>query len=199
MGAPTSITKFFNAAERPPIMGWHYYRDLNDRETYFRKDSAEGVLEELKRQRVNNGKFVSDFDLWRELWDYWCSREPTRCGYSERTPAAELPAGPLIPRDINPPFFGPIIWRMMNLVAARFDAVGHAQWLDFINIIHPTMTCPDCRQEWRKIVREHPPGDVHTTREACEWACRVHNIVNDRRGAPQYHYSRGVVEYGWPV
>jgi hypothetical protein len=200
MSAPTSITKFYDAAERPPIMGWHYYDDPNDRGTYFREASADAVFERVKRLRVNNAKHVSDFDLWRELWSYWCSREPKRCGQDATEYAvAGVSPGPLVPRDINPPFFGPIIWRMMNLLAARFDSTTPQFFRDFLYEVTPVMTCPACRQEWAKILLDYSPESVRTAREACEWVNRAHNIVNERRGSARYSYEQGVAEYGWPV
>jgi hypothetical protein len=194
--APDSIPKFFDENERPPQGGWHYFTRPDDRSTYFRLSSSSAVFEEVKKYRRNNGTFVSDIDIWRELWAYWCGRQPGRCGLEEVAPSQ---AAAVAPRELNPPFWGPIIWRAMNLYAVRFDAVGRDSFLRFLTTCSVLMTCPECIGHWQQILAEHSPAQLATSFEACQWVNKVHNLVNARRGVAQYPYDRMVTEYGAPL
>lgn len=190
-----SIVKFHDAAERPPQGGWHYFYNPQDRDTLFRKESEDAVLQELKRYRINNRTFVSDLDLERELWVYWCSRTPSRCGQS----ATAANPTPMLPLDQQPEFFGPIIWKMLNLMVTRFEFVGREMFLTFLGHVHNLMSCPDCREEWGQILSQDPPLSIFTAKDAALWVNRVHNRVNEKKGKAQYPYSSGVTEYGFPL
>lgn len=192
---PTSIPRFFDENERPAQGGWHYYEDPARASTYFRLYSPGDVFEHVKKLRQNNGTFVSDVDIWRELWNYWCSREPGRCGLA--TPAA--PAGPVKPRELNAAMWGPIIWMALNLHAVRFDSIGKENFLRFIGTISSLMTCPECIAHWQEIVASMPPGTVSNASEACHWVNAAHDRVNAARGVASYPYSRMVLEYGAPA
>lgn len=191
-----SIAKFHDIAERPPKGGWHYFYNPNDRDTYFRKASPADVFTELKRYRTNNATFVSDIDLERELWVYWCSLHPERCGQAS-APVADAVA--MLPKDQDPLFFGPIIWRMMNLAATRIEFTGRDFFLNFLGQVVNLMTCPDCRAEWAEILASDSPMAIVTAKDASVWVNRVHNRVNAKKGKMEYPYSRMVTDYGAPL
>ena len=141
--------------------GWHYYYDVNNRETLFRLYSPEAVQDEIIKYRTNNRTFTNAQDVERELWAYWCSLHPERCGL----PATPANAGPLLPLDQRPEFFGPIIWRFLNLAASRFDETGKEFFLQLTGAIFSLMGCPDCRQEYASIVAVDPPSKVNSKKK----------------------------------
>lgn len=176
-------------------MGWHYFSNPRDVGTYFRESGPNEVFETVKRLRRNNGTFVSDVDIWRELWTYWCGKEPGRCGQEAVSPAP----GQIAPREMTKEFWGPILWMAINLHAVRFEAIGKAGFLRFLGSVSTLMTCPECIAHWQNILATRPPGTANNTLEACIWANDVHNLVNASRGAPIYPYERMVLEYGAPT
>lgn len=190
-----SINKFHDAAERAPIGGWHYFYDPADGSTMFKLGSAEEVIDELIRFRANNGKPAGREAIAQEVWSYYCSRQPERCGQA-------IPAGgavPFLPKDLTPEFFGPIIWRFLNLAAVRFEEVGRDFFLALVLRVHDMMTCPDCRQHWEEILSTNSPVGITSAKAACQWINKVHNLVNTSKGKAIYPYAKGVTEYGYPL
>lgn len=190
-----SIPKFHDAAERSPIGGWHYYYNTLDRDTLFQRSSADEVIEELERYRRNNHTFTSRNDLEAEVWRYYCSRQPDRCGQID----APANPQPFLPNDQKPEFFGPIIWRFLNLAATRFQFAGGDFFQQTIARVHDLMSCPTCREEWARILATNPTAGISTTLQACQWVNRVHNIVNLSKGKALYPYEQMVIDYGAPL
>jgi len=190
-----SIPKFHDAAERAPVGGWHYFYNPSDGNTAFKLGSADEVIDELVKFRTNNRTFTSREDIEREVWRYYCSRHPDRC-------AQPIPAEgvvPYLPLDQQPEFFGPIIWRFLNLAATRYEFTGRDFFMSLVQHTVNVISCPNCREEYIQLITEHPPTTISSTRQACEWVNMIHNFVNEKLDKQFYPYARMVTEYGAPI
>lgn len=188
------ITKFYDLGTRPPRGGFNYPVGNE----IIMKHSEGDVLDELRKYRKNNGTYVSDDELLREMWAYWCQREPTRCGMLPHE-AEEHAKRNLAPRPVTKELQGPPIWAFLNTLAVQWNDGLHPYFLATCNAILAMMECPDCRREWSQILRETPPTVVKTRLAACQWVNGVHNTVNRRRGVSEYPYDRMVREWGAPA
>src|SRR6266704_2976417 len=112
MPGAASTPKFFNPEIPPSPGGWHFWLDAETRLYPIRGNSAGEVFDRLKRYQENNRKFTGDDAIWAQLWKYWCSLEPKRCGDQGRKTAGTMP-----PREI----WGPILWRMLNWAAVNYS------------------------------------------------------------------------------
>jgi hypothetical protein len=60
---------------------------------------------------------------------------------------------------------------------------------DFIYLFARLYPCGDCARHFQKILQRNPP-DVSSRQSASQWACKVHNLVNERLGKPQFDCSK---------
>lgn len=162
---------FFNAAERPPIGGWHYYTDPKTQTGRIKKASPREVFEQIKRYRVNNSTFTSDEKLWEELWNYWCGREPERCGLNT----------PPVP-DFEP---HQITWQDVALFAGmaalaissgqplvdQAEAERRAAICAGCPMNQPLNDCPHCREAINALAQKM--GGLSTSRDGELKACSV--------------------------
>jgi len=186
-----STVKFFDAHVRPPRGGWTF--TIAGRKV--EKHSESEVISELRKWRQNNNTYVDDESLSREVWGYYCSREPERCGQS----ASNVSPTAIVPKDLTPEVVGPIIWKHLNLSAARWNP-GLREWfLSYLDIISVLIECPVCQNEWRSIVSEKSPVTLNSRLSVCQWVNWAHNRVNSKRGKSQFSYERMVIEYGAPA
>ncbi len=189
MGAPDSIPKFFDLP-RPPINGgWHYWLD-EGKSFPVNGGTPEQVHAQVKLYRSNNRLPNSDDEtIWRELWAYWCSREPERCHIKrgkavdpEKLPGKEV--------------WGPIIWRFLNWAAVNYSGAF------FTMLVNETrqrlVICPDCRRHFEELLVRHPLSQVRDAKTACIWIHTVHNAVNRSIGKPEFSYEDFVQHYGAP-
>lgn len=187
---PEPIAKFYNRETKPPRGGWKIVVDGVELLGW-----SEGeLLEALARHRKRLGTFVSMLDCEREMWVHFCRREAKRCGL---TVDSQQP-GPAVPREIDKAFFGPIIWRMLNLAAATWTPEAHRYFVDFCEYLLFTITCPECRTEWREILDSKPPTGLNTKQAICHWVNDRHNEINRRTGKAIFSYDQMVREYGAP-
>lgn len=189
-----SIVKFFNAHVIPPRGGWSF--PINGQ--LVERHTESDIHAEVKRWRQNNGTFVSDEEITRELWAYYCKNQPERCGLSAKQ-VASTAASEVTPRDLTKEVIGPWIWQFLNLAAVRWQPGTHGFFLDLCDQIIVLLDCPICRNEWGHILHSRSPGPIKTRVQACEWANWAHNQVNARIGKNTYPYSRMVAEYGAPM
>lgn len=159
----------------------------------FKLSSPDAVIDELVKHRRNNGQNFSRASIEEEVWKYWCSRDPVRCGGSEATRPV-----PFLPRDQKPEFFGPIIWPFLNLAATRFDHIGPDRFFQIVASVVNLMSCPDCQRHWLEVISDNPP-EVRDAKSACQWVYLVHSLVSHHLGKPAYTYAQGVVDYGFPL
>jgi hypothetical protein len=193
-----SIDKFFDRATRPPRGGWHFPIGGNN---LIEKYSEQDVFESVKKWRKNNGTFVSDLDIERELWAYWCSRQPERCSTAPATSGSRqlVPGGALVPVEVTKEMQGPPMWEFLNVVAVQWTPALQDYFLHTCDAFVSLLVCPICRDEWREVLRKDPPAKITTRFEACQWTNRVHNEVNTRTGKQPFPYSRMVTEFGAPI
>lgn len=191
-----SIAKFFDRQIKPPRGGWHF--PLPGGNTLERHSEAD-VLSELKRWRKNNGTFVSDVDLERELWTYYCNREPARCRQTTFDAQPKITALGVGPVEVTKEMQGPPIWTYLNTLAVQWTPGLHDYFLATVDAIPAILVCPICTEEWRRLLRNRPPQGLGTRLAVCQWINAVHNEVNMRVNKPAYPYSRMVTEYGAPI
>jgi hypothetical protein len=182
------VAKFHNRANVPPRGGWRYEVQGNSFEKYTEDD----LISEIRAWRQNNGTFTSDAAIEAEIWQYFCAREPGRCGTGSNAAAI----GNVVPRELSPVWYGPIIWRYLNFEAVRFEKSAFA---NICNRVLVLMDCPECVSEWSDILKAEPPSLLNTAYEACRWIWRQHNRVSAKKGKSEYTYERGVAEYGFPI
>lgn len=187
--------RFFDAHVRPPRGGWHY--SIGGK--HIGGFSEEQILEEMGKFHRNNGTGKTDGELRAELWNYYCSREPERCGRTPHKRIAE-PSGPVAPGEKTPQRQGPPIWTFLNTVAAQWTPMLHDFFLSVLDHISVILECPTCKLEWQSILRDERESvqRLGTRLEVCRWVNRVHNLVNERAGKAQFPYLRMVTDYGAP-
>lgn len=193
MAEPIPI--FFDP-ERPPAGGgWSYPYDPSRPQEVIQGYSADYVIQQVQRFRQNNGLPSSVEDITREVWAYWCEREPGRCSNLQ---AAATPPTANGQRVITKEFAGPIIWRHLNLAAAQYDEIGHNVFASVVASVAPMVTCPTCKAHWNRTLAEIPMEAVNSARTACQWVLSAHNAANRVAGKPPYNYQQGVADFGWP-
>lgn len=187
------IPKFFNAGVKPPKGGWSFIINGNQ----FSGSSESEVAGKLKKWRQNNLTFVSDLDIERELWAYWCNRQPERCYQRAEKTAPAL--GSVKPAELTKEIQGPPIWTFLNTLAVVWEPGLHPLFLNLCDSISIILQCPLCRQEWAAILRENRPTKLSSRSAVCHWVNDVHNQVNSRVGKPAYPYEQMVSQWGAPL
>lgn len=189
-----SIAKFFDRSIRPPRGGWHYNIPGG---TLLERHSESEIIAAVKKWRQNNGSFVSDLDIERELWNYYCNREPVRCKAAKSDFVPDpVPAGPV---EVTREMQGPPIWLFLNTIAVQWTPELHDYFLRTVDTLSAIMVCPLCIQEWQTLCRTRNPRLITSRLGACQWVNAVHNEVNFRVGKSAYPYSRMVSEFGAPL
>jgi len=151
----------------------------------------------MARLRKNNGSYVNEASIEAELWDYFCSREPVRCGKMPHEVAAM--SKPLKSREITKELQGGPIWTFLNTLAAVWEEGLHPYFLATCNAIVSILECPDCQREWRLILKETPPSGLKNKLSVCRWVWNAHNTVRRRIGRADYPWEAAVKEWGFPV
>lgn len=155
------------------------------------KHSEVELINEVVSVARANGLSTSYELAEKQVWEYLCSQEPERAKNGERLSSDGASDADVLTRTR----WGPWIWNFMALAAARFQSRFFFQLLDQVPIL---MTCPECRDHWRDIVKSNPPSSVRDAKSACVWVNQVHNSVNERIGKRPYSYEQMVAEYGAP-
>jgi len=186
------MTKFYDSHIRGPRGGWSY--PIGG--TLVAKYSEADIVAELKRWRTNNGTFVSDEKIEEEIWAYYCTRQPERCGLTGVI--ASLTSTAAMPRELTKEVVGPWLWQHLNLFAARWQPGIRGLFLDNLDTITLLLECPICRNEWRALLEARPPANITTRFEICQWVWWAHEQVNQKLGKNPYPYSRAVLEFGFP-
>lgn len=194
MADSPSIAKFWNRNTVPPRNGWHFTVGGQQITRY----SENEILQELRQWRKNNGTYVSDAALEKEIWDYYCSREPERCGtatVANRSTATVT----LVHKELSKEEIGRILWRHLNLFAASWTPQLKGLFVQNVDVMLLLLSCPVCQNEWRQVVRDNPPHSISSRFQACQWAWNVHDQVNLRLGKTRYSYQQAAAEYGFPL
>lgn len=188
------MTKFHDASIRPPRGGWVYVVGGQQ----FTGYSESELIEAIGKWRRNNATYSSDESIAHEIWDYFCRREPERCGGVYTRPGDALSPLGAVPAEKTPKLQGPPIWLFLNTLAAQWVPALHDYFLATCDAISSILDCPDCRAEWQQILGSNPPAGLTTRLAVCQWVNRVHNLVNAKTGKLPFAYSRMVTEFGAP-
>ncbi|RHZ71182.1 hypothetical protein Glove_261g65 [Diversispora epigaea] len=74
-------------------------------------------------------------------------------------------------------------WKLIHTMMARFPENPTEDEKDalrnFVYLFGRLYPCGECATEFQKIIIMHPP-QVSSREAASQWACAVHNIVNER-------------------
>jgi len=80
-------------------------------------------------------------------------------------------------------------WRLLHTVTARYpnkpteeQKQALKKWIYLLTRLYPS---GECAVEFSKILEKNPP-DVESRDAASQWACKVHNIVNDALGKEKF-------------
>lgn len=192
MSSSLDIVKFTDRHVRPPRGQWSF---PIQGELVTRYSEGE-IIGEIRKWRQNNGTYIDDAAIERELWEYYCSRETKRCaGYQPRASQAQAVA-PIVPRELTPEVQGPWIWQALNMAAVKFRKDFFLTLCDEVSF---WLECPKCRNEWRSLLQEDPPEKLTSAKEACAWINKQHNRVNRRIGKAEFPYTEMVKIYGAPL
>ncbi|ORY40019.1 hypothetical protein LY90DRAFT_704167, partial [Neocallimastix californiae] len=81
-------------------------------------------------------------------------------------------------------------WRLLHTVTARYpnkptneQKQALRSWVYLLTRLYPS---GECAVEFSKILEQNPPN-VESRDDASQWACKVHNIVNEALGKEQFN------------
>jgi len=124
----------------------------------------------VKENANNNGKFILDNEI-----------------------NAKLNGGIIMPDMFNATEkeeIGRSTWRLLHTVTARYpnkpteeQKQALKKWIYLLARLYPS---GECAVEFSKILEKNPP-DVESRDAASQWACKVHNIVNDALGKERFN------------
>ncbi|KAI9104648.1 hypothetical protein DFS34DRAFT_589770 [Phlyctochytrium arcticum] len=82
---------------------------------------------------------------------------------------------------------GRAAWRLLHTMVGKFPEMPHEDekrdLLNFIYLFGRLYPCGDCARHFKTVLENHPP-DVSSGQNASMWACKVHNVVNERLKKP---------------
>lgn len=91
-------------------------------------------------------------------------------------------------------------WNFLHRMAAQYDKEPTPERQEdmrmFIKLFGDFYPCPDCSAHFREMIKEHPP-DVSSNWNLSIWFCKVHNIVNERLGKPQFPCDIESIKTKW--
>ncbi|KAK3816571.1 MAG: ERV/ALR sulfhydryl oxidase domain-containing protein [Benniella sp.] len=84
---------------------------------------------------------------------------------------------------------GRATWKLIHTMASRYplepkpdERAAVKQWIMLLSRLYP---CGECAEHFQKLLKEHPP-QTSSRSALSNWACAVHNIVNERLGKPEF-------------
>jgi hypothetical protein len=182
------MKNLFHDDWQPPMPGgWHFHVDGE----MIRGSSGEEVFEKVKRLLGNNKRHPGDAELERQLWDYWCSLNPARCGLSTQEMV------PAVSREIPKTEWGRSLWLHINHTAVHFDREYFLALCTALT--RKLIPCHECRAHFSVIMNELPPWNITTQMQACEWAFETHNRVNERLGKRLFTWPQAMAQFGFPT
>ena len=115
---------------------------------------------------------------WVTSLQYTAPRTPIMTPMGNETLRAEL---------------GRASWRLLHTMTGKFPEKPTPEQSKslqtFIYLFAELYPCGDCAQHFQKILARHPP-DTRSREAASQWACKVHNLVNERLLKPQFDCSK---------
>jgi len=97
--------------------------------------------------------------------------------------------------------WGPAIWQTMHSISLAYpdnptDDVK-SKYNNFFHTIMNVLPCNSCRAHFEQLLQTYPP-DLKSRDAIVRWLFRIHNIVNERTGKPDYQFTKFVYEYLHP-
>jgi hypothetical protein len=91
-------------------------------------------------------------------------------------------------------------WNLLHRLAAAFDkapsAARVAEAEAFFSGLGALYPCPECAAHFRELLQAHPV-DARDNRRLSTWLCRVHNLVNERLGKPEFSCELDSLKERW--
>lgn len=90
-----------------------------------------------------------------------------------------------LPRPINFEELGNSTWNLIHTMAAYYPEKPTSEkqkaTKQFINSLGEVYPCTYCAKDWQDEIKEKPPR-VDSRHEFSQWACEIHNVVNEKLG-----------------
>ncbi|RKP13783.1 ERV/ALR sulfhydryl oxidase domain-containing protein, partial [Piptocephalis cylindrospora] len=87
---------------------------------------------------------------------------------------------------------GQATWRLIHTMASRYPKLPNADeqiaFRSFVHLLSRLYPCGQCAKHFQQLLKIHPP-QTGSRDEVTQWACKVHNIVNERLDKPQFNCS----------
>ncbi|KAI8072861.1 ERV/ALR sulfhydryl oxidase domain-containing protein [Gongronella butleri] len=89
-------------------------------------------------------------------------------------------------------------WKLLHTMTARFPEEPRAEersaLTQFILLLSRLYPCGECAEHFQVLIKEFPP-QTSSRATASQWACAVHNKVNERLRKPIFDCSNIEVQY----
>ncbi|KAI9284281.1 ERV/ALR sulfhydryl oxidase domain-containing protein, partial [Umbelopsis sp. AD052] len=83
-------------------------------------------------------------------------------------------------------------WKLLHTMTARFpleptieERTALKQWITLLSRLYP---CGECAEHFQVLLKQYPP-QTSSRDAASQWACSVHNKVNERLEKPMFDCS----------
>ncbi|KAI8581411.1 hypothetical protein K450DRAFT_232952 [Umbelopsis ramanniana AG] len=83
-------------------------------------------------------------------------------------------------------------WKLLHTMTARFpleptseERTALKQWITLLSRLYP---CGECAEHFQVLLKQYPP-QTSSRDAASQWACAVHNKVNERLEKPMFDCS----------
>ncbi|TPX60750.1 hypothetical protein SpCBS45565_g07438 [Spizellomyces sp. 'palustris'] len=84
-------------------------------------------------------------------------------------------------------------WRLLHTMAGKFPiepTIDEQEAMrDFVYLFARLYPCGDCARHFKVVLEANPP-DVTTRETISQWACKVHNVVNERLKKPIFDCAK---------
>lgn len=230
--ATTDWIRISNYKNRSIPGGWHVFVTINGMDYTVNSISPADSFAKLRKLYKSLGVEVSDDQIKDYLNDYWCSKAPDRCtgtpsqsrnsaivsstrvdgtgctscGQKKRVTVTSIDhskVGINMRRILTPDFWGPIIWRQLNLFGVYFDKELFNKYMDWIhgwldpeNTLNHGSGCIHCFQEFKNYILANPYDKISNAKDCALWVNKFHNSVNARVGRKAMTIEGMRVEYG---
>lgn len=209
--------------------GWNVILEINGVIHEVRGISPVDLFGKVKKLYRSQKVEISDDVIKGTLNAYWCSKAPDRCDLA-KIPADStitkrlvesggcntcgtastvvdvidpLKVGVDMRRNLTPDFWGPIIWRALNMFGVLFIKSAFMEYVKWIeafldpdNKMNHGSGCITCFMEFKALLLANPPSAVNSAQQASAWVLKLHNSVNTRTGKQEYDMQRFRREYG---
>lgn len=96
-------------------------------------------------------------------------------------------------RPINFEELGNSTWNLLHTMAAYYPETPTDERQNatkqFIHSLGDVYPCNECARDWKDEIKEKPPR-VDSRNEFSQWACEIHNVVNEKLGKAIFPCSK---------